>query len=59
MINEEMLSVLVCPLCKKLLYFSQDKKELVCEFDRLAFPIDNDIPIMLEDEARRLKTDEL
>jgi uncharacterized protein YbaR (Trm112 family) len=48
--DKKLLEILVCPLCKgKLLY---KKKELICKFDRLAFPVQDDIPVMLEHEAR-------
>ena len=36
----------------------KDALELVCKADRLAFPVKNDIPVMLEDEARTLAPDE-
>lgn len=58
MINEACLDLLVCPICKGKLTYRKDRGELVCKFDRLAFPIEDDIPIMLESRARELKENE-
>jgi uncharacterized protein YbaR (Trm112 family) len=44
----------VCPLCKGPLVHRREAAELVCKADRLAFPIKDGIPVMLEDDARRL-----
>ena len=59
MLDKQLLSVLVCPLCKGKLIYKQDKQELLCKFDKLAYPIKNDIPIMLEHEARHISMEEL
>jgi len=56
--DKQLLDILVCPICKGSLIFRKDKKELVCKLDRLAYPIRDDIPVMLEDEARQLPADE-
>ena len=48
--------MMVCPLCKGALLFK--KNELVCRFDRLAYPIRDGIPVMLEQEARSITLDE-
>ena len=48
------LDILVCPVCKGPLVFRKAEKELVCKPDRLAFPIVDGIPVMLEGEARKL-----
>lgn len=58
MVNAKLLDILVCPICKGKLVYLKDAQELVCNFDKLAFPIKDDIPVMLEDEARELKIDE-
>ncbi len=55
--DKALLDIIVCPLCKGELILL-DKKELVCRFDRLAFPIRDGIPIMLENEARLLTLEE-
>lgn len=61
-VDPRLLDILVCPLCKgKLVYrknASQDADELVCKADRLAYPVMDGIPVMLEEEARRLPADE-
>ena len=49
-----LLEILACPVCKGELLYDQANQELICRFDRVAFPIINDIPVMLEDEARKL-----
>ena len=50
--------ILVCPLCKGALVYHREQQELICKLDRLAFPIRDDIPVMLEDEARKLPAEE-
>lgn len=56
--DEKLLDILVCPLCKGQLIFDKPKTELLCKFDRLAFPIREEIPVMLETEARELRQEE-
>jgi len=48
------LKLLVCPLCNSPLRHDQNEQELVCQYDKLAYPIRNGIPIMLQEEARAL-----
>lgn len=57
--DKKLLDILVCPLCKGRLIYDKGKGELVCKVDRLAYPIRDDIPVMLEDEARRVAEEEL
>lgn len=52
--DRRLLEILVCPLCKGPLLHRPARQELVCSPCRLAFPIRDDIPVMLEEEARRL-----
>ena len=52
------LDILVCPLCKGPLLYRAAEQELVCKADRLAFPIRDGIPMMLETEARTLAAEE-
>jgi uncharacterized protein YbaR (Trm112 family) len=52
--DPKLLEILVCPLCKGPLVYRKEDKELICNADRLAFRIDDGIPVMLEEEARRL-----
>jgi uncharacterized protein YbaR (Trm112 family) len=56
--DPKLLDILVCPLCKSPLLYRKLENELICKADRLAFPIRDGIPIMLEDEARRLPVEE-
>ena len=56
--DKRLLDILVCPLCKGPLVFDREAQELICKADRLAYPIRDDIPVMLADEARRLAEDE-
>jgi len=56
--DKKLLEILVCPICKGKLVYRPDVAELVCKVDRLGFPIRDGIPVMLEQEARRLPADE-
>jgi uncharacterized protein YbaR (Trm112 family) len=56
--DPKLLEILVCPLCKGPLLWKKDALELICKGDRLAFAVKDDIPVMLEDEARTLGPDE-
>jgi uncharacterized protein YbaR (Trm112 family) len=58
-VNKKLLAILVCPICKGNLTYERENEELVCHAEKLAFPIQDDIPIMLESEARRMEVDEL
>jgi uncharacterized protein YbaR (Trm112 family) len=56
--DKKLLDILACPICKGPLIYDKEKAELICKVDRLAYPIRDDIPVMLEDEARQLAADE-
>lgn len=56
--DTKLLDILACPVCKGELIYKKEKDELICRFDRLAFPVRDDIPVMLVDEARELPADE-
>jgi len=56
--DRKLLDMLVCPVCKGRLYYDKAAAELICRVDRLAYPIRDEIPVMLEDEARKLEADE-
>ncbi len=49
-----LLEILVCPLCKGPLHYDREQQELICRPDKLAFPVRDGIPVMLENEAREL-----
>lgn len=55
----KLLEVLVCPVTKGPLTYNKDNNELVSMSARLAYPIKDGIPVMLEDEARKLSDDEV
>lgn len=57
--DKKLLDILACPLCKSSLVFDNDKQELICKADKLAFPVREGIPVMLEDEARELTQEEI
>mgnify|MGYP001600777402 FL=1 len=52
--DAKLLEILVCPLCKGPLVYKKAEGELICKPCRLAYPVRDDIPVMLEDEARKL-----
>lgn len=56
--DSKLLDILACPSCKGELVYKKDTQELICKFDRLAFPVRDDIPVMLIDEARKLPAEE-
>lgn len=57
--DPKLLDILVCPLCKSPLVYRKTEQELICKADRLAFSIQDDIPVMLADEARKLTPEEI
>ncbi|MGR8940151.1 MAG: Trm112 family protein [Gammaproteobacteria bacterium] len=57
--DKKLLDILACPICKSSLIYDKAKQELICKPDRLAFPIRDHIPVMLEDEARALSFEEV
>jgi uncharacterized protein YbaR (Trm112 family) len=56
--DARLLEILVCPVCKGPLDYRKASGELVCKACRLAYPVKDDIPVMLEDEARQLAPQE-
>jgi uncharacterized protein YbaR (Trm112 family) len=57
-VDPKLLEILVCPICKGKLLYRKDAAELICKVDRLAFPVKDGIPVMLEDDARKLPPEE-
>ena len=53
--DSKLLDILACPLCKGPLQYAKSQQTLVCRADRLAYPIRDGIPVMLEEEARVLE----
>lgn len=56
--DKRLLDILACPVCKGPLVHLREEVVLVCRADRLAFPIKDGIPVMLEEEARTLAADD-
>ncbi len=58
MIDEKLLSILVCPVSKAPLVYDTEKQELLCKSSGLAYPVRDGIPVMLEEEARPMTAEE-
>ncbi len=56
--DQKLFDILACPLCKGKLIYAKSAQELICKADRLAFPVRDDIPVMLETEARQVPLEE-
>ncbi|MGO2508084.1 Trm112 family protein [Vibrio hibernica] len=56
--DHRLLEIVACPVCKGKVILDKEKQELICKFDRLAYPIKEGIPVMLEVEARKIAMDE-
>ena len=56
--DTRLLEILACPICKGPVVHRRDAHVLVCRADRLAFPIRDGIPVMIEEEARQLAADD-
>lgn len=56
--DARLLEILACPVCKGTLKYQRDASVLVCRLDRLAYPVRDDVPVMLEEEARQLTADD-
>jgi len=57
-LDKKLLDILACPVCKGPLVYRKEQQELVCKACRLAYPIRDGIPVMLEEEARQLPAEE-
>ena len=55
--EQSLLDILACPICKGDLEYDREHQELICHADKVAFPIRDEIPVMLESEARVLETE--
>ncbi len=56
--DHKLLEILVCPVCKSPLTYRREAGELICPACRIAYPIRDDIPVMLPEEARTLAPEE-
>lgn len=57
--DRKLLDILVCPVTKGPLIYDEENQELISRSARLAYPVRDGIPVMLEEEARTLTTEEL
>ena len=57
--DKKLLDILACPICKSPLHYDKENLELICKNDRIAYAIKDDIPVMLEGEARQLTLEEI
>jgi uncharacterized protein YbaR (Trm112 family) len=57
-VDPKLLEILVCPICKGPLLHRPASDELLCKADRLGFPVKDGIPVMLEEDARKLPPEE-
>ncbi|HSC05650.1 MAG TPA: Trm112 family protein [Steroidobacteraceae bacterium] len=56
--DKRLLDILVCPVTKAPLVYNEGTQELICKASRLAYPVRDGIPILLEEEARQLASDD-
>lgn len=57
--NKKLLEILACPVCKAPLDYFDSQSALVCRAERLSFPVRDDIPLLLADEAQQLSSEQL
>jgi uncharacterized protein YbaR (Trm112 family) len=57
--DKKLLEIIACPCCKGKLILTKDQEALICRFDKLVFPIDDGIPVLLESEARSATEQEM
>ena len=57
--DTKLMEILACPVCKGKLDYDKNQQELICKFDKLAYAIDKDIPVLLENEARKISIDDV
>lgn len=53
--KKKLTSILVCPSCKGPLIFKSRHKELICEKEKLAYPVRNGVPVLLYADARKIE----
>ncbi|WP_018690765.1 Trm112 family protein [Algicola sagamiensis] len=58
-IDKKLLEIIACPICKGKVLLDKENQELICKLDRVAFPVRNHIPVMLENEARDMTLEEV
>lgn len=58
MIEKDLLDILVCPACKKSLVYEEPRQRLICKDCKKAYPIREEIPVMLIEEAEDIQEEE-
>ena len=54
--NKRLMSLLVCPKCKGKLVYQSATSELLCQYDQLAYPVKNGVPVLLEMDAKKIES---
>lgn len=57
--DKKLLDIVACPACKGKLVYKAKEAQLICKFDRLVYPIRENIPVLLESEAKHISSEEL
>jgi len=57
--DKKLLDIIACPVCKGTLLYKAEQNALICRFDRLSYPIKENIPVLLETEATALSLDQM
>lgn len=57
--DKKLLEIVACPICKGKLIYQAEQQQLVCRFDRLAFPVKDNIPALIESEATSLTLEQI
>jgi uncharacterized protein YbaR (Trm112 family) len=57
--DKKLLDILACPVCKGKLLYQDKQMQLICKFDRLVYPIRENIPVLLESEAKHVSSEEM
>jgi uncharacterized protein YbaR (Trm112 family) len=57
--DKKLLDILACPVCKGKLLYQDKQARLICKFDRLVYPIRENIPVLLESEAKHVSSEEM
>ncbi|AZG73682.1 Trm112 family protein [Shewanella livingstonensis] len=55
--DKKLLEIVACPICKGQLEYDKESQQLICKFDKLAYPITEGIPVLLENRATSLVTE--
>lgn len=56
--NTKLLEIIACPICQGRLNYDKEQDRLICSFDKVAYPINNGIPVLLAEQAVRLNSEQ-